>query len=37
MVIFLGMGWACAFDFASLKAVLPEAGLWWLTLLSFSP
>jgi len=31
MVIFLGMGWACAFDFASLKAVLPEAGLWWLT------
>jgi hemolysin III len=32
MVIFLGMGWACAFDFASLRAVLPEAGLWWLTL-----
>jgi len=31
MVIFLGMGWACAFDFASLKAALPEAGLWWLT------
>jgi len=31
MVIFIGMGWACAFDFASLKAVLPEAGLWWLT------
>ena len=31
MLIFLGMGWACAFDFASLKAVLPEAGLWWLT------
>jgi hemolysin III len=32
MIIFLGMGWACAFDFASLRAVLPEAGLWWLTL-----
>jgi len=32
MIIFLGMGWACAFDFASLRAVLPEAGLWWLTI-----
>ena len=31
MIIFLGMGWACAFDFASLQAALPEAGLWWLT------
>ena len=31
MVIFLGMGWAVAFDFASLKAALPETGLWWLT------
>jgi len=31
MLIFLGMGWACTFDFASLKAALPEAGLWWLT------
>ena len=31
MVIFLGMGWACAFDFASLREVLPEVGLWWLT------
>lgn len=31
MVIYLGMGWACVFDFASLKAALPEAGLWWLT------
>ena len=30
MLIFLGMGWACAFDFASLKAALPEAGLVWL-------
>jgi hemolysin III len=31
MIIYLGMGWACAFDFASLQAALPEAGLWWLT------
>lgn len=31
MVIFLGMGWACSFDFASLSEALPEAGLWWLT------
>jgi hemolysin III len=31
MMIFLGMGWACSFDFASLKEALPEAGLWWLT------
>jgi hemolysin III len=31
MLIFLGMGWACTFDFASLKAELPVAGLWWLT------
>jgi len=29
--IYLGMGWACSFDFASLKTALPEAGLWWLT------
>jgi hemolysin III len=31
MLIFLGMGWACTFEFASLKAALSEAGLWWLT------
>jgi len=31
MIIFVGMGWACAFDFASLKAALPAGGLWWLT------
>jgi hemolysin III len=31
MIIFLGMGWACAFDFASLEQTLPAAGLWWLT------
>ena len=28
VVIYLGMGWACSFDFASLKAALPETGLW---------
>jgi hemolysin III len=31
MIIFLGMGWACSFDFASVQAALPETGLWWLT------
>ncbi|UCH40668.1 MAG: hemolysin III family protein [Gammaproteobacteria bacterium] len=31
MIIYLGMGWACSFDFASLKLALPEMGLWWLT------
>jgi hemolysin III len=31
MIIFLGMGWACSVDFASLRMALPEAGLWWLT------
>jgi len=31
MLIYLGMGWACVFDFASLQAVLPGTGLWWLT------
>ena len=31
MLIYLGMGWVCSFDFASLKAVLPELGLLWLT------
>ncbi len=31
MIIYLGMGWACTFDFASLKAALPETGLLWLT------
>jgi len=29
--IYLGMGWACAFDFDSLGNALPETGLWWLT------
>jgi hemolysin III len=31
MIIYLGMGWACSFDFGSLKASLPEAGILWLT------
>ncbi len=31
MIIYLGMGWACSFDFASLKTALPETGLLWLT------
>ena len=31
MIIYVGMGWACAFDFSSLSAALPEIGLWWLT------
>lgn len=31
MLIYLGMGWACSFDFASLRAALPQTGLWWLT------
>ena len=31
MIIYLGMGWACSFDFASLKAAIPETGLLWLT------
>ncbi|MCP4875544.1 MAG: hemolysin III family protein [Gammaproteobacteria bacterium] len=31
MIIYLGMGWACSFDIAGIKAALPEAGLWWLT------
>ena len=30
IVIYLGMGWSCSLDFASLKAALPTAGFWWL-------
>lgn len=30
LIIYLGMGWACSLDFASLKAGLPEAGFAWL-------
>ena len=32
MFIYLGMGWACSFDFTSLKAALPETGMLWLTI-----
>jgi hemolysin III len=31
MIIYFGMGWACTFDFASLKSALPETGLLWLS------
>ncbi len=30
IVIYLAMGWACSFDFASLQLVIPETGLIWL-------
>ena len=30
VVIYIAMGWACAFDFASLKTALSAAGLDWL-------
>ena len=30
LLIYLGMGWACSFDFASLKAGLSAEGLFWL-------
>jgi len=30
VTIYLAMGWACAYDFASLKAALPELGFGWL-------
>jgi len=30
VIIYLAMGWACAFDFSSLKAALPQLGLDWL-------
>jgi hemolysin III len=32
VVIYLGMGWACAYDLASLKAALPPAGFLWLAI-----
>ncbi len=31
LVIYVCMGWACSLEFASLKAALPLAGFWWLT------
>jgi hemolysin III len=30
LIIYLGMGWACSLDFASLKAALSASGFWWL-------
>ena len=30
MIIYLGMGWACTFDFSSLQVQIPEPGLFWL-------
>ena len=30
VIIYLAMGWACSFDFSSLKEALPEPGLNWL-------
>jgi hemolysin III len=30
LVIYLGMGWACALDFAAIRAALPAAGFYWL-------
>jgi len=32
IVIYLVMGWACVFEFSSLKAIIPTAGILWLTL-----
>ncbi len=31
LAIYLGMGWACAFDFGSLQALLNAPGVTWLT------
>lgn len=31
VVIYLGMGWACAFDLEGLRAALSEPGYFWLT------
>jgi hemolysin III len=27
LIIYLAMGWACSFDYASLKAALPDTGI----------
>lgn len=32
IVIYLIMGWACVFEYSSLKAIIPSAGILWLTL-----
>lgn len=31
IVIYLIMGWACIFEYSSLKAIIPSAGILWLT------
>jgi hemolysin III len=31
LAIYLGMGWACAFDLDGLRAALPPTGFFWLT------
>jgi hemolysin III len=30
VAIYLGMGWACSFDIAGLRAAIPEAAFYWL-------
>ena len=30
LVIYLGMGWACSFDMAGLRAAIPEPAFYWL-------
>jgi hemolysin III len=32
ILIYLIMGWACIIEYSSLRAILPAAGLLWLTL-----
>jgi len=32
LIIYLGMGWACAYDLASLRSALSPAGFQWLTI-----
>ena len=32
LIIYLGMGWACAYDLDSLRSALPAAGFQWLTI-----
>ncbi len=36
LIIYMGMGWACSLDLASLKAALPAAGFWWLAMGGFA-
>ena len=31
LVIYLGMGWACSFDFSSLQSAIPSNGIIWLS------